>query len=264
ESPIPGTKWVRRQVAENMPEPLSPLFDELYLKEGMQLAMDQDAEMLGYSDLVVDSGLPWYTTVNGFAYLRGNPQINWRALARSLPGLLGGKPIRAVFRRGIPYWRDEVLPAHLETVERWKGLDLATAPDERLLDGVRELARSEAVYWGSTTLALAAAKNSDMALDRFLSTTMPRRGLRSALFLRGFPSRALDAEVDLQAVAEQIRASEELRELVRTTPAQRLLDALKASPSGSGVVDRLQRYLDRYGHQVYNLDFAEPTLAEDP
>src|SRR5262249_17435222 len=160
--------------------------------------------------------------------------------------------------------RDEVLPAHLETVERWKGLDLATAPDERLLDGVRELARSEAVYWGSTTLALAAAKNSDMALDRFLSTTMPRRGLPYPLFRRRFPSRALDAEVDLQAVAEQIRASEELRELVRTTPAQRLLDALKASPSGSGVVDRLQRYLDRYGHQVYNLDFAEPTLAEDP
>ena len=96
------------------------------------------------------------------------------------------------------------------------------------------------------------------------SIAMPRSGLSSALFLRGFPSKALEAEAELQAIAEQVRASDDLRELVVSTPAQRLLDALKASPSGSVVVERLQRYLDRYGHQVYNLDFAEPTQAEAP
>lgn len=264
EPPIPGTKWVRRQVAENMPEPLSPLFDELYLREGMKLAMDKDMEMLGYSDIVVDTGLPPYTTVNGYAYLLANFTINWGGVLRSLPALLGGKPLRATFRRGVPYWRDEVLPAHLETVEQWKGFDLATAPDKRLLEGIRELARSEAVYWGSTTLVLAAAKNSDLILDRFLSGAMPRSGLSSALFLRGFPSKALEAWAELQAIAEQIRASAELRELVRSTAAQRLLHALKADPSGGVVVERLQRYFDRYGHQVYNLDFAERTQAEDP
>jgi rifampicin phosphotransferase len=264
ESPIPGAKWVRRQVAENMPEPLSPLFDELYLNEGMKLAMDRIGAMLGYTDLVVDTGLSWYATVNGYAYLRGNFQINWRGLPRWLPALLGGKPVRVTFGRGIPYWRDEVLPAHLRTIERWKGVDPANAPDEQLLDGIRELARSEAVYWGSTTLALAAAKNSDLALNRFLSLAFRRRGLSSAHFLRGFPSRALDAEAELQSIAQQVRASDELRELVQATPARRLLDALSASSSGRVALARLQQYLDRYGHQVYNLDFAEPTQAEDP
>jgi rifampicin phosphotransferase len=264
EPPIPGTKWVRRQVAENMPEPLSPLFEELYLKQGMELAMDMALEMAGEADLVADTGLPWYTTVNGYAYLCASSTVNWAGLLRSLPALLSGKPVREIFRRGIPYWRDEVLPAHLRTVERWKGLDLAAARDEQLLDGIRELARSEAVYWGSTTLALAVAKNSDLALGRFLSIAAPRRGLSSALFLRGFPSKALDAEADLQAIAEQVRASDELRELVTSTPTQRLLDALNASPTGSVVVEKLQRYLDRYGHLIYNLDFAEPTQAEDP
>jgi len=42
------------------------------------------------------------------------------------------------------------------------------------------------------------------------------------------------------------------------------LDALTASSSGRSVLERLQQHLDRYGHQVYNLDFAEPTQAEDP
>jgi pyruvate,water dikinase len=143
-------------------------------------------------------------------------------------------------------------------------LDLAAAPDDRLLDGVRQLARSEGVYWGSTTLALAAAKNSDLAFDRFLSIAVPRSGLSSALFLRGFPSKALEAEAELQAIAEEIRGSDTLREVVSTTPTQRVLDALTACVGGSVSVARLRSYLDRYGHQVYNLDFAEPTQAENP
>jgi len=246
-----------------MPEPLSPLFDELYLREGMKLAMAKDGEMLGYSDIVVDAGIPPYATVNGYAYLRGDYGINWGGLVRSLPGLLSGKPVRVTFRRGVPYWRDEVLPAHLQTVEWWTRFDLATASDQRLLDGIRELAHSEGVYWGGATLTLAAARNSDLVLDRFLSAAMPRHHLRSAVFLRGFPSKALDAEAELQAIADRIRTSAEMRELVRSTSVRQLLDALKADPNGGAVIAGLQRYLDRYGHQVYNLDFADRTQAED-
>ena len=264
EPPIPGTKWLRRNVVEHMPEPLSPLFEELYLREGMELAMDKAAELTGEGDLVVDTGLPWYATVNGYAYLRGSFTTNWRGLAKSLPTILSGKMIREMFRRAIPYWRDEALPAHLRTVERWKGLDLATASDERLLDGIRELARSEGLYWGSADVAIAIVRGSDLVLDRFLPIAMPRSGLSSALFLRGFPSKALEAEAELRTIAEQLRASDDLRDLVGSTPARRLLDALKASPSGSAIVERLQTHLDRYGYQVYNLDFAEPTQAEDP
>jgi pyruvate,water dikinase len=264
EPPIPGTQWVRRQVAENMPEPLSTLFEELYLQQGMELAMDESLAMAGEADLIVDTGLPWYTTVNGYAYLCATTPVNWAGLAKSLPALVTARPVRRIFRRSIPYWRDEILPAHLRTVAEWKGLDLATASDERLLYGVRQLARSEAVYWGSTTMVLAVAKNSDLALDRFLSIGLPRSGLSSALFLRGFASKAVDAEAELRAIAEQIRASAQLREVVAATRADQLLDVLAASPGGSGVVKNLRRYLDRYGHQVYNLDFAEPTQAEDP
>ena len=264
EPPIPGTKWIRRQVVENMPEPLSPLFEELYLREGLKLAMDQNLEMLGYSDLVGGSDLPPFATINGYAYLCASIPINWKGLPKFLAALFGGKTMRATFVHGIPYWRDEVLPAHLRTIEQWKRVDLAAISDEQLIEGIRELARSEAVYWGSTTLVIAAAKNSELLLNGFLSVAMPGRGLNGALFLRGFPSKVLEAEAELQAIAEQVRASEELRELVVSTPARRLLAALKAAPGGSAGVERLQRYLDRYGHQVYNLDFVEPPQAEDP
>jgi rifampicin phosphotransferase len=37
---FPDSAWWRRQVVENMPEPLSPLFDELYLREGLEFSID--------------------------------------------------------------------------------------------------------------------------------------------------------------------------------------------------------------------------------
>ncbi|MGZ3433072.1 MAG: PEP/pyruvate-binding domain-containing protein [Isosphaeraceae bacterium] len=262
DPPIPGTKWIRRQVAENMPEPLSPLFEELYLSDGMELAMQMDMEMLGYPGVVADTGLPSYATVNGYAYLCASLTINARGLLKLLGSFLGGKTMRATFVQAMPYWRDEVLPGHLKTVERWKELDLDSAPDEQLLDGIRELALSEARYWGSTTLVLAAAKGSEQLFDRFLAIAMPRRGLSSSLFLRGFASKALEAQAQLEAIAGHIRASDDLRQIARSGPAQRLLDALGAG--GGEVAEELRHYLDRYGHQVYNLDFADPTQAENP
>lgn len=30
------------------------------------------------------------------------------------------------------------------------------------------------------------------------------------------------------------------------------------------MLDGIQRYLDVYGHQIYNLDFVAPTVADDP
>jgi pyruvate,water dikinase len=47
EPPTPGSAWIRRQVVENMPEPLSPLFDELYLREGLDRSADAIHDALG-------------------------------------------------------------------------------------------------------------------------------------------------------------------------------------------------------------------------
>ena len=41
-------------------------------------------------------------------------------------------------------------------------------------------------------------------------------------------------------------------------------EALEVTPAGQAWLDAFARYLDRYGHQIYNLDFAVPTQADDP
>jgi pyruvate,water dikinase len=84
------------------------------------------------------------------------------------------------------------------------------------------------------------------------------------MFLRGFPSPTVDAETELEVLAEQVRASEELRGLVAAKSAADLLKALEGTPVSQAWLDAFARYLDRYGHQVYNLDFVVPTQADDP
>jgi rifampicin phosphotransferase len=209
-----------------------------------------------------------FATVNGYAYMRGNLNLRWWSVPVLAPLILGAMAVgitKLLLRNvGITYWRDDVLPRYLATIERWKAADPVNASDEQLLDGVRALARVDALYWFAIALAMGTAKSTDVLLDRFLSFAVPGRGLSSARLLRGFGSKVLDAEAELEGIATAIRGSDALRLLVEATPAKRLLDELKRHPNGDSVLEDLNRYFERYGHQIYSLDFAVPTQGEDP
>ena len=65
--PSPAKYVARRQIVENMPEPLCPLFEELYLLRGLELVRPEGAGMVG--------GGPLFVTVNGYGYMRFDHQI---------------------------------------------------------------------------------------------------------------------------------------------------------------------------------------------
>src|SRR5215207_3595338 len=228
EPPFPGSAWWRRQVVENLPEPLSPFF----------------------------------ATINGYAYSRANYKLRWGAIPKLLRLVVD--EFRMLFREAPGYWREQALPSYLATIERWKAVDPAGEPGERLLAGVRELALEDARYWVACALMIADAKITDALLGRFLALTAPGRGLTSGMFLRGFPSPTVDAEAELEGLAGRIRASDELRAVVTDTPTTSLPEALKSTTAGQELLTGFARYLEQYGHQVYNLDFVVPTQVDDP
>ncbi|HEU4762986.1 MAG TPA: hypothetical protein VFS74_11745, partial [Gemmatimonadales bacterium] len=269
EPPTPGSAWIRRQVVENMPEPLSQLFEELYLDGFEESANAMQAAIgvpRGFLERLFDR--PMFATVNGYAYMRGNINLRWWSAPVLVPILLRAMAIgvtKLLLRNaGITYWRDDVMPRYLAAIARWKAVDPAHASDGQLLDGVRALARADALYWFAVALEMGTAKSTDVLLDRFLAFTVQRGSPSSARLLRGFGSKVLDAEAELEGIAADIRGSDALRNLVEATPAQRLLDALERHPGADSVLEDLQRYFERYGHQMYSLDFAVPTQGEDP
>ena len=273
EPPRPGTVWMRRQIVEHMPEPLSPLFDELYVQNGLDHAMESLAVFM--SDL---SGIeinlwdfldpPFAATVNGYAYSTASFKFSWKLLPFALRMYITVLP--KMLRHLVPYWRDTSLPAYKAIIEHWKDVELTNTSDDDLLRGVRELAAQDAIYWFAAAVPLGLARVTDTALDRFLKSVTTggdiSNGARltSGSFLRGFPSKAMEAQAELEAIARKICDSDALREQVINTPHPRLLDTLAEHADGQEVMSDLQHYLDAYGHQIYNLDFAAPTLGDDP
>ncbi|MEM8533247.1 MAG: PEP/pyruvate-binding domain-containing protein [Chloroflexota bacterium] len=276
DPPTPGTIWMRRQVVEHMPEPLSPLFEELYVQEGLDLSIDKLIAFMGdlsnTNNLIQEfmrEAMPgsFATTVNGYAYSMASFNFTWKSIVQVLHMYV--KLLPPMFREGVPHWREQSLPTYLATIMQWKEFERTTASDAELVSGIRELAHADAIYWFASAIPLGIARVTDGLLDGFLTFVTRHNSsngsrLTSGPFLRGFPSKAFEAQIQLETIVQCISASGSLHALVRTTPAAHLLDALSQHPDGQPILDDLQQYLEQFGHQIYNLDFAVPTQADEP
>ena len=297
---IPGAQLLKRQVAENMPDPLSPLFEDLYLraifdtqnwpdgwewngrltKNWMKNFVVTTVNGYAYQPIYHDSGkdwekfmvqhreqqveLPWYKSLRrAFSMqsffiedMKGGPLHRLYLLARTF----------RVFRKypALVTWKKQQLPDYLARIERWRERDHATLTSENLLAGIKSLTRTEARYWHALRSVIGTAKQTDGRFHTFLEKNAPNEGLISGSFLSGFASKTLDAETELRRIVERIRTNRALYELTIITPTARLLRTLKQHPEGRRVREAIDKYLDRYGRQVFNLDFVEPTLAEVP
>ncbi len=264
--PTAGTKLIRRQVVENMPEPLSPLFEDLYLLQGLDRSIDQMLMEFGMPfNLEEFMERPMFLTVNGYAYCRASYKLGW-SLLRTMPKILYWyvSNLKKLIRNLIPMWRDDGLPHYLETVNHWRAVDRTSAADEKLFCGIRTLASADATYWFYISFVMGAAKITDGMLHYFLTSRVVRGELTSGMFLQGFPSKTLQAQLELEAIAREVNTTTTLRELLIQTPVTELLQRLKQHRDGASLQNNIQQYLEHYGHQIYNLDFVQPTQIENP
>ena len=323
-TPTPPAKILyRRQIVENMPDPICPLFEELYLTEGLESGRSGPSIQVG--------GGPGFVTCNGYAYNRADHPGNhidpnsseeelmaahkamvdeiWERygdqsdeeqhdmtlfrselspedqiafdkvaatyngdnLAHELtlppsenPTYVANNKTQSNDERWQT-WQDEAKPRLIGTAEKWRKLDVATASDEKLLEGIRDMGIEEGYYWTSNTShTFGISKSTDDQLQCFLHENLPDDHYISGQFLTGFESKTLQANTILFDIAKKIRASEDLSYLIIVTPSDFLLEALQKHGQGKPILNALDDYFAVYGHQGYSLDFIEPTLAEDP
>lgn len=164
----------------------------------------------------------------------------------------------------IVRWERQELPAYLAAIGEWDDRVPAAFSDAELLAGMKSLAVAEARYWLALRSVIGTAKLTDGGLQRFLEENAPEGRFISGSFLSGFSSKTLEAELALRAIAAAIRSDPVLTELAIVTPAPRLLDAMRQCPAAGAVCEAMDAYLRDFGRQVFNLDFVEPALAEDP
>ena len=275
--PPPGAQLIRRKLSELIPGPVSPLFQDLYMGHAMdigrarRMGWDRGSQNLPFDKRSVRlTGS--YTIVNGYVYQRQfvhdkthlldlrdvvYPEFR-EELSREHEGRL-----RREAPASWPDFREVALPAYLLVIEGWKKVDPAAARDEQLLWGIGELAIADAGYFCDIGIALWRARDTDARLQRFLQDAAPGRGFTSGMLLSGFETMTVMAQKELWAIALEVRTDPALNECFVATPASRLFAVLQDG-SASHIVEAVNAYLDKYGHQIHSIDFAEPSLALDP
>ena len=268
--PFPGANLIRRGWVEHLLGPLSPLFETMYLQLGLEDAFRRR------DDGAKTMPMPRHITVNGWAYSRTGPTKililqnrlrKWLRVSRSAVYLLAG------YKFGwLLLWRYRGLPLYLSRIRRWQKLNPASASAETLYLALRALVDADAEYWMYARTMQGLSKIANAGMTRFLSEHAGDAGFllgkgnalgaQSTDLLCGYPSKSNDTLVELARIAKSIRDDDQLKTLVLTTPVKRLMATLETKAKDTA--RDIESYLDRYGQQIFTLDFVEPTLREAP
>jgi phosphohistidine swiveling domain-containing protein len=82
--------------------------------------------------------------------------------------------------------------------------------------------------------------------------------------LQGFPNKSTETAIQLALLAKEVRKRPQVLELLRTIPLHAVHAKLDSADGGSVFRGAVQEFLNNYGWRANELDFAEPTWAEQP
>lgn len=266
--PTPKGRYVRSSVLELLPDPLSPLFATLGLPAFSRATTALIVEELNIpypaEPLVVINGYGYYDVSFTPSQTLSLVLIMPRMLSSLLPQLL---------RTSQGRWQ-EAHSRYEKIVKHWETTDITTSPAEYLLNGVREIT-AEAVQYYLTIQSgiLPAAYISEMLFTQAYNRLLKHRNDPPALtFLLGYDSAPIQAEKSLYDLAQWVREQPELTSKLTDMSSEQFTTAYHEQDTQTTALDgawstfwhRLAEHLARFGHTIYDLDFAKAVLADDP
>ena len=273
EPPMPTT-WkmprgcyaaMRNNIVELMTEPLTPLFDTLgrsCINASMGRVM---TEFMGRPGILPAEAI---VSVNGFAYYNGS--LGLRQIGFVLLHSIG--IAKRMFRGAEEHWQ-MARPRYAATVERWQSAAWREQSGAQILSGVRELMEAAIDAFCALAYGVLPGAWISEALFTFVYRFTKQRDDPSApTYLLGYNSVPIQTEKALYDLAEWVRTRTELEAYLSRTPAAQLAAQLDSEQMPTDVnaddwhewQSRFKAYLQRYGHAIYNLDFANPVPADDP
>jgi phosphohistidine swiveling domain-containing protein len=269
ELPNPKGQYWRASVVELLPDPLSPLFASLGLPAWSR-ATRSIMRSAGLADMFPDEML---VTINGYGYygMSLTPVATAKLLLAMPRVMLAFVPL---LRTAQIRWQ-ETRSRYAEVVNRWQTMDLTTASAVYLLSGARDIADEAAQYYitvqsGILPAAYMSESLFTLVYNRFLKQ---RHNAPSSLtFVLGFDSTPIQAEQSLYDLAQWVRGQPELvtrladmsSEQFAAAYRERATQAQASAGAWPEFWRRLADHLARFGHAIYDLDFAKALLADDP
>ena len=257
---------MRVNIIELMAEPLSPLFETLGL-EVVNLSMkDLMTGFLG-PDIMPE---PTIIQVNHYAYYNGS--LKPTKIIKLLFDSLG--IAKRMFTRPVERWTEQGRPSYLAEVKKWEAGSWRDLPNMEILQASRKLTKAAIDAYLSMVGGVIPAAWISEAIFTYLYRFLIRRRTEpaAATFLLGFDSRPIQAEKSLYDLAAWARGQEALAHYLSDTPAKRLGEDIQSTQTPGGIPElswnewrtKVVTHLERYGHMIFDLDFANPTPADDP
>jgi rifampicin phosphotransferase len=271
--PRPNGKYVRQSVIELLPDPLSPLFATLGLSawnDAIYILM----KPLGMEDVKMKDFLPedWQmlTTINDYAYYDAGG-FSGKQSVRMM--MVMPRLIRSLLPTAQKRWQEEARPRYAQVIGAWAARDLSEASATQLLEGARDIVQVAADHYitiqsGILPLAYLSESVFTLVYNRLLK----RKDDPPALtFMLGFDSTPIQAEKSLYDLAMWARGRSELTDYLARASSAEIVAAYQSSSLPIGDAEdwrefsrRFEEHLNRFGHAIYDLDFAKSVPADDP
>lgn len=271
--PDPRGRYVRSSVIELLPEPLSPLFATLALPlwdASMRDLMTQLAPTFKFP-------APRLTlvTINDYAYYDFG-LTPWQSM-RMLLGLF--TRCRSVLSLCLgaaqSRWADQARPHYANVVANWGTRDIRAMPAAELVKASREIVRAAADHYLTIQSGILPVAFTSEALFTLAYNRLAKRtdDPLAVTFMLGFDSAPMQAEKSLFDLAAWARDQPDVVDYLTSSTsgdvAARYMSAASPTPatgddSWREFCRQLTAHLDRFGHAVYDLDFAKGLAVDDP
>ena len=264
--PNPKAQYMRASIVDLMPDPLSPLFITMAIPAIHHLGVIHVMKELTHSEPILPTN--YILTINDYAYLCGTFSLRewWWMITKLIPLMFTS------IRQGSKYWRNEALPRYKTVLALWKGHQVENMTAGDLWRGVQELQDAAMLHLATLMVSTMGASAGTEGLFTKVYEKMIRRGGDPAAttFLMGYDSIPIQAEKSLYDLAEWALTQPELAAYLLERSGLELAEHLKKPlslippPLSPEFASRFSTHLERFGHIIYNLDYAQPLPLDDP
>ena len=262
--PDPKGVYMRASVADLMPEPLSPLFVTLGIPAQVKMMQPLGKRITGSEPVLAKDYL---TSINNYAYL--NSAFPARGLWWIVTGLIPAYP--KLLRVLVPLWRDEIYPEYRAFVASKQNKMPESMSSKELWHEAQELVDAAAYYiCGLMFATMGASAGAEGLLTRVYNTWVKKSDDPDVTaLLMGWDNIPARSEKSLYDLAMWVREDKILTETILDTPSHELAALLKAPDSApaalfSEFASRFRLHLEKFGHIIFQLDFAEPLPFDHP
>jgi phosphohistidine swiveling domain-containing protein len=272
--PLP-TEWklpkgayaaMRNNIIEMMIDPLTPLFKTMGLTAVNASYNRLLSGFLGGKKVMPDNPI---IAVNEYAYYNGSVKFG-PMLAVVLDSVV---IVKRMFTGAVERWTEEGRPTYYAKVNQWKDTNWEKHPAVEILDVVRQLTEAAVDAYGSLVSGVIPAAWMSEAWFTFTYRFIKRTDdLKAPLLLMGFDNIPIKAEKSLYDLARWTDVDDTLKQFLEASTAGEIVKSLWSSITPASVDEgiwqlwktRFLKYLQDYGHMIYNLDFGTPVPADHP